>query len=698
MLVVMKNLSSLLSVVVFTFLSWTAFGAVDTWSGGGNPDFDWSNAGNWGGIIPAPGDTLVFSGGTGLTVTNDLTVDTAYNGFSFAAGAGPFTLYGNSLTLGPSGITNSSSSVQTIRLGINFNASRILDGGAGGLIIGGGLTNTSGSPGITTITLAGTGTLSNQFNSTTVNPGGTNVFLTSSTANWTLVDNPSSIPISVPWSFVVHNGGTFTFGAANSAPVLSAVAADSQSTNRFQIGNNTGTSTFNMVNGTLNLSMRINVGTGTGGAVMNMSGGTINIGTNGLSIADGSVFTIGNLNISGGTLNINSGTFFIATRGKGTNNINGGTINAGVLDITRNITNSVGVLNLNGGLLRVTSVTNGSQNSAAILNAGASGTMYFNGGTLEFKASGVFQGHNGTPYLLPITANVKAGGAIVTNDTGIVATFNDPLLHDPALGASADGGLVKKGAGTMILTGTNTYTGNTVINAGTLALTNNGSISNSPIIIVAGGAMFDVSAHNGTFGLPISQTLSNSSSPALLGGNIDVSTGTNSLTFASGTPAFIFTNGTLTLASGSTFKVNNTGPALAAGIYKLIAAGTTTGGTGTLGGTEPSSVIVTGGGIVGGNIASLQIDSGELDLVVSTATPPTPRLTGVSVSGPTLTLTATNGALFGRYYLLSSTNVALPFSQWITNVVGNFSGTGQLNLSTNIVNASAPQTFYLLKQ
>src|SRR5438034_2867813 len=103
MLVVMKNLSSLLSVVVFTFLSWTAFAAVDTWSGGGNPDFDWSNAGNWGGITPAPGDTLVFSGGTGLTVTNDLTVGTIYNGFSFAAGAGPFTLHGNSLTLGPSG-------------------------------------------------------------------------------------------------------------------------------------------------------------------------------------------------------------------------------------------------------------------------------------------------------------------------------------------------------------------------------------------------------------------------------------------------------------------------------------------------------------------------------------------------------------------------------------------------------------------
>ncbi len=34
----------------------------------------------------------------------------------------------------------------------------------------------------------------------------------------------------------------------------------------------------------------------------------------------------------------------------------------------------------------------------------------------------------------------------------------------------------------------------------------------------------------------------------------------------------------------------------------------------------------------------------------------------------------------------------------ITNVTGNFDGSGHLNLSTNSINSLVPQTFYLLKQ
>src|SRR5581483_6078818 len=101
------------------------------------------------------------------------------------------------------------------------------------------------------------------------------------------------------------------------------------------------------------------------------------------------------------------------------------------------------------------------------------------------------------------------------------------------------------------------------------ALSGAGSISNSPNIIVSSGATFDVSALSPAFMLMPSQTLSNSTSTAVLNGSVDASAGKVSLTYASGTPSFNVASGTLTLASGTTFKVNNTGAALAVGSYKI---------------------------------------------------------------------------------------------------------------------------------
>jgi hypothetical protein len=77
--------------------------------------------------------------------------------------------------------------------------------------------------------------------------------------------------------------------------------------------------------------------------------------------------------------------------------------------------------------------------------------------------------------------------------------------------------------------------------------------------------------------------------------------------------------------------------------------------------------------------------------------PPTPRVTHISLSGTALSISATNGLPGGPWELLQSTNVALPLSQWQTNIMGTFDGSG--NLSTNILNtATNSQEFYILKQ
>ncbi len=77
--------------------------------------------------------------------------------------------------------------------------------------------------------------------------------------------------------------------------------------------------------------------------------------------------------------------------------------------------------------------------------------------------------------------------------------------------------------------------------------------------------------------------------------------------------------------------------------------------------------------------------------------PSSPSITGISLNGTSLSISATNGTAGGSWTLLQSTNLALPLSQWQTNCTGAFDGNG--NLSTNIVNAATNlQEFYILEQ
>lgn len=77
----------------------------------------------------------------------------------------------------------------------------------------------------------------------------------------------------------------------------------------------------------------------------------------------------------------------------------------------------------------------------------------------------------------------------------------DGTPHDITLAGvlSGSGALRKLGAGTLTLEAQNTYTGDTIVYEGTLALGQYGSIPASPLIIVGPGAVLDVSAVEGGF-------------------------------------------------------------------------------------------------------------------------------------------------------------------------------------------------------
>lgn len=82
---------------------------------------------------------------------------------------------------------------------------------------------------------------------------------------------------------------------------------------------------------------------------------------------------------------------------------------------------------------------------------------------------------------------------------------------------------------------------------------------------------------------------------------------------------------------------------------------------------------------------------------LSIAAAPQPGLTSASLAGTNVVLTASNGAAGGTYYVLTSTNLASPISQWtavLTNVLaagGNFVLTITNAASTNI------EQFFMLR-
>ena len=470
----------------------------------------------------------------------------------------------------------------------------------------------------------------------------------------------------------VYPGGTFLCANANNVTVandfyIAGVGCDELGGNEFMgaIRLNSAGSGNSTITGKINLMADARIG----GNPANNSTYTLSgqiTGNGQLELVTGSTYT-GAGSVSNLTILNNSGA---------ANNFTGG------LKLTAVLNRPVGVR-----LGQNEQVPDGTGFGDLIINGQSDRVTFDLNGkteTINGLVSSGFETNN------VITNSAATSGTLQVGNNNATSTFSGVFTNNV--------NLVKIGSGTLTLTGTNYHNGNTTVSAGTLALSGNGSIGSSPRIVVAGGATFDVSGLASAFNLGASQTLSNNTSTAVLnvGSNgANTGSGTVSLTYASGTPSFIVTNGTLTLSSSSIVRLNNTGSALAVGNYKIVSKATS-GNTGAVAGTAPSSVTVTGGGIAGGTTASLQITSGELYLVIATI--PTPRVTGISVSGVTLTLTATNGALGGQYYLLSTTNLALPFSQWITNMTGNFDGSGQLNLSTNVVNPSVPQTYYLLKQ
>jgi autotransporter-associated beta strand protein len=240
--------------------------------------------------------------------------------------------------------------------------------------------------------------------------------------------------------------------------------------------------------------------------------------------------------------------------------------------------------NQTGGTLRV---HNGS--TLYLTGANSSSSVYnLNGGTLEIGGNSLKAGYGGTvnPYQFNI-----GGGTIKVIESALVTSVNATLtggvstIDTNGLGAtwsgvlSGAGGLAKVGAGTLKLSGLNTYSGVTNITAGTLQTGAASTFSSASAFTVGTGANLDLNGFNQTIGsLAGSGTVTNNgASAATLTAGGDNTTTTFSGALKDGPSAalgFVKTgSGFLTLTGTNTYTgrttINGTG-------FLLLGDGNTT--------------------------------------------------------------------------------------------------------------------------
>jgi len=129
------------------------------------------------------------------------------------------------------------------------------------------------------------------------------------------------------------------------------------------------------------------------------------------------------------------------------------------------------------------------------------GTLALNGGTIHARigtdnflgTTASLVGNNNDKWLTNIFVHVMGGGAVFDTD-GKNISIKQPLLT----GVAGDGGLRKRGAGTLTLMNTNTYNGVTVVEGGTLKWGRNDVLSSANTVMASSNGIFDVNGKTQT--------------------------------------------------------------------------------------------------------------------------------------------------------------------------------------------------------
>ena len=595
-----------------------------------------------GGTTVNGGTLLLAPGGSTGIIRGNLTIN---SGATVSADANQWSL----------GYLNSSGNSCVSAIAINGGVLTFTDPGNAGN--NGGMSPSS-------ITMTG-GTISGYFalyNGITSTPT-----LTTSAAGSTAV-------ISDGLNLRLSNTGSLTFNVApgNTANGIDLLVSG-------PINNGTGGTIVKTGSGVLCLTGTINYG----GATTTINGGTLQLGNGGATgsintgnnivdnanltfnrsnaVLQGTDFTSSAISGSGSLTQAGSGTLTLSAQNtySGGTTVNGGTLaltqNSATGTIRGNLTinsgatvNSVNywslgygdggnpcvsAITINGGLLNFSSASGGGFAASSIAMTG--GTISGVPPTDVYKNSVTIIAPTLTTNPATTTAVISGGLNLRLNGNNL--TFNvsqgttasgvDLLLSGPIEYDNSNDGVVKTGSGLLNLAGASTYTGGTLLQAGTLQLGINNALPSAGTLTfgtVGGNGTLDLAGYNQQLrGLAVDPS-------AMAAGQVigNSSTGsTSTLTYSSPNPSTFAGTIQDTLGSGN----QQVALAVSSGLLNLGAANTYSGNT-----------TLSGGTLQLGNALALQnstvvANNGSLDL-----NGPSGTVSGLSGSG---VLTLTNGTL-----------------------------------------------------
>lgn len=281
--------------------------------------------------------------------------------------------------------------------------------------------------------------------------------------------------------------------------------------NEIRLGRTTAAGTLLYEGGAASSNRQILLTGTTGGGIISANGaGALTLSGNVSALFTGAktLTLTGNstaANTLSGVISNGAGVVAISKTGTGRWDITGAntytgntTLSAGILGIGSNSTFGSGNFIMAGGTLASvggpravpnrTLLTANSQIAAGsditftgnFINTGGNRQLTVNSGAIAYFTGNVLLSESATNRILTFTG---AGNSVVS---GIISN-----------GLSSNSALTKAGTGVLVLSGNNTYTGNTTVSAGTLEIRSAGALGSSanPTIVAAGATL----ATNGTF-------------------------------------------------------------------------------------------------------------------------------------------------------------------------------------------------------
>lgn len=728
-----SGLTRFCCALIFLIAVQASPGAVWTWTGSGG-NVNWNTGTNWsGGTAPVSDATtdLVFAGSTNtgtalIPLNQNIASPFQLNRLTFGTGSGSFFLNGNPLAFtGNARIIQQDSDVaqsigNTISASTNSTVVLTLTGNGAGIV-----------------TLSGPINAGNGNRDYAITKSGTSTFSLTGTSNYGGVTTISAGVLNI------RNGAAL--GSTSSGTTVATGAAL-----QIQGGIAVGTEAL-----TLNGS-----GISSDGAFRNISGnnsfdGVITLGSASTIASDG-----GTLTLSG---NVNNGGFLLTESGAGNVTITG--VISGTGGLTKNGTGTLtlsgsasntytGPTTVNQGTLILAkpgdvlapAITIGGAGSAATVQLNAAFQLY--GAATTINSGGQLNLNNFNEYIGTLTVSggsittgsgvLYLGGGITSNASGTTSTlmgnfslytdqiFNiasgsTPTGEDVIISASvaevlAGTDVTKQGAGEVVFSGANSYTGQTIISAGVLNIRNGTALGTTAgATFVSSGAALQIQGNisvgnealtlngNGISGTGSFRNISGTNSfggAVTLGTASTISSDSGTLTLTGGITNGGFTttfagagniaetglitgtggltkngNGTVTLSGANTFSGSNT---VSGGILQV--------NTNNALGTVASGTTVSNG-------ATLRLNN----VNYSTAEPLTLNGTGVSNSGAL----ANSGVSTFAGPINAASNATINAGGGTLTITGGLAkngttltilGGGTVNITTNGITGSAPNS------